>query len=345
MRAIVLDALWGEFFTDPAVNYQQLLFNTFLDQGYILTVPDYQGDQRGFASARLNGRQSLDGARAALNFDKVKLDQHAQVVTFGYSGGAIASGWAAALQPSYAGELNCAGFAMGGTPANLTSTVKALDNSFFSGMAVTGTTGLIYTHKKLLHWLEPKLTTKGRQAIEYARTHCMIDTLSHFLFKNFESERYVKGGENLFEEPIVQSVIGDLVLGLKESETPTAPVYIFHARHDEGIPLDDIQKSAKQWAKRGADVRFDEFTDIFCKHLTTELANIPNLLNWVKERYDNKKVKKGLHYRTIGNPLKELDRPIGTVTDKLVKTIFNFIGREIGPSDKKFREKVKNHDF
>jgi hypothetical protein len=44
------------------------------------------------------------------------------IVGVGYSGGAIATGWAAALQGNYAPELNVKGWSAGGTPANLTGT-------------------------------------------------------------------------------------------------------------------------------------------------------------------------------------------------------------------------------
>lgn len=45
----------------------------------------------------------------------------------GYSGGAIATGWAAALHASYAPELNIKGWSMGGTPANTTAVLQTVD--------------------------------------------------------------------------------------------------------------------------------------------------------------------------------------------------------------------------
>lgn len=116
----------GNFGTDLALSYQQILFTTFLNEGWILTVPDYQGPTRGFGAGRLEGRMALDAIRATLNYEPVGLSKNTKVVSYGYSGGAIASGWAAGLQPNYAPEINAVGFAMGGTPATFRARFKTL---------------------------------------------------------------------------------------------------------------------------------------------------------------------------------------------------------------------------
>jgi hypothetical protein len=75
----------------------------------------------------------LDSVRATKAFATLGLASNVKVGMWGYSGGAIAQGWAAALQPSYAPDLNVVGIAHGGTPANLTATVEFLDGKLFSG--------------------------------------------------------------------------------------------------------------------------------------------------------------------------------------------------------------------
>lgn len=51
----------------------------------------------------------------------IGLNPTANSVMWGYSGGAIAVGWAAALLDSYAPELNVVGASHSGTPADLRS--------------------------------------------------------------------------------------------------------------------------------------------------------------------------------------------------------------------------------
>lgn len=100
---------------DIVEDYQLLLLQQVLEAGYIVTLPDYEGKNRAFGVGPLAGRQSLDGIKATLNFDRLNLKANSPVVTTGYSGGAIASGWTAALQPSYGSSINAKGFAMGGS--------------------------------------------------------------------------------------------------------------------------------------------------------------------------------------------------------------------------------------
>lgn len=91
--------------------------------------------QRQFLSGALEGMGVLDGMRAVANFkDTLDLSSaQPMIVGTGYSGGAIATGWAASLQPSYAPELDIKGWAHGGTPANLTGTLLYINNTPFSG--------------------------------------------------------------------------------------------------------------------------------------------------------------------------------------------------------------------
>ncbi|WFD44774.1 hypothetical protein MPSI1_003445 [Malassezia psittaci] len=325
--------------TDLALTYQQLLFNTFLDQGWILTVADYQGPTRGFAAGRMEGRMTLDATRATLNFERAGLSKNSEVVTYGYSGGAIASGWAAALQSSYAPRINAIGYGMGGTPANLTGTVENLNGNFFAGFSVTGVTGVLYTYPKLLAWAQSRLTDKGKAAIEYARSNCLVNVLLEFPFIKLLSDTYIENGARLLYEPIVKSVVADIVMGLKKSETPVAPIYMFHGLHDEVIPYSDALKAARNWTAHGADVVFHELTDLASGHLVTELTGIPNLLFFVRDRFAGKSFPKGLTHTTADSGLSGIDADAQGIAS-LVSSIEDIIGKEVGPGDSILKSRI-----
>lgn len=332
----------GNFGTDLALSYQQILFTTFLNEGWILTVPDYQGPTRGFGAGRLEGRMALDAIRATLNYEPVGLSKNTKVVSYGYSGGAIASGWAAGLQPNYAPEINAVGFAMGGTPANISGTVQNLNAGLFSGFAVTGITGVYFTYPAIQEWARGKLTTKGRQALEYARTHCMVDVLLRYPFTNALSDDLIRGGSQLLEAPAVANVIDKLNMGQQKSETPTAPVYMFHGQHDEVIPFRDALKTAHAWANHGADVRMDDFTDVTSEHLVSELLNIPNVLFFVRDRFAGKSFPKGFHRRTTSNPIDEPNDSLQGL-GSLVQSIEDIIGRKVGPGDSIIKNRIREN--
>lgn len=333
----------GDLGVDLALNYQQILFSSFLNEGYILAIPDYQGPQRAFAAARLEGRQALDGARAALNYERIGLRKRTKVVMYGYSGGAIASGWAAALHSTYAPEINAVGFGMGGTPANISSTVESLDGGLFSGFGLAGVVGIVFAYKKVQEWAKDRITKKGHEAIEFARNHCMLDVLLTYPFSKLISNEFVEGASRILYDPTIRSVVGDMVLGLKKIETPKAPVYMFHGKHDEVIPFKDAFKSGKQWVKHGGNVLFEEYTDLTSGHLFTEILNIPNVVLFVQERFNNKPFPRGFHHKTYGNALE--DPRIFTLGNHkaLVKEIQFKIDKDIGLGDSKLKNRIKKH--
>lgn len=126
--------------------------------GWTVTIQDYEGPNAAFIAGRLEGRGVLDGIRATLKFPQLGLNspkiaiwvsvllriikqslisfacrvtREAVLLPDGVRNGprlarALLSmaQTAAALQPTYAPELNLIGVAQGGTPANLTATAE-----------------------------------------------------------------------------------------------------------------------------------------------------------------------------------------------------------------------------
>ena len=93
------------------------VFGPFLAEGYTVIVPDTEGQRADFAAGPEYGMNTLDSIRAAFNSSTV--DSDAKVAMLGYSGGAIATEWAAELAPTYAPDAldvnaRLIGAAMGG---------------------------------------------------------------------------------------------------------------------------------------------------------------------------------------------------------------------------------------
>lgn len=92
--------------------------NLLLARGWAVAVPDHLGPTSAYGAAQLGGRLVLDGIRAARRFAPAGLGR-SPVGLAGYSGGGMATGFAAAMAPDYAPELPIAGVAMGGVPVNI----------------------------------------------------------------------------------------------------------------------------------------------------------------------------------------------------------------------------------
>lgn len=73
--------------------------STGLANGWFVNVPDYEGPLASFTAGVLSGHSTIDSIRAVFNAKHILgLDKDARYAMWGYSGGALASEWAAELQ-------------------------------------------------------------------------------------------------------------------------------------------------------------------------------------------------------------------------------------------------------
>lgn len=107
-----------------------------LSKGYYVTIPDYEGPLASFTSGHISGYATLDAVRATLNAAELyDLPDDTLYATWGYSGGALATEWAAELQLDYAPDLEFAGSAMGGLTPNVTSVLVTINQKISAGLA------------------------------------------------------------------------------------------------------------------------------------------------------------------------------------------------------------------
>ena len=79
------------------------VYGQFLADGYTVIVPDIEGQRADFAAGPEYGMNTLYSIRAAFSKEStLDLPDDAKVAMLGYSGGAIATEWAAELAPTYA---------------------------------------------------------------------------------------------------------------------------------------------------------------------------------------------------------------------------------------------------
>lgn len=93
--------------------------------GWYVNVPDFEGPLASFTAGVESGHATLDSVRAVLSSD-YGLTDGARYAMWGYSGGALATEWAAELQVQYAPELNFSGVALGGLTPNISSVLESV---------------------------------------------------------------------------------------------------------------------------------------------------------------------------------------------------------------------------
>ncbi|WP_216207150.1 lipase family protein [Amycolatopsis aidingensis] len=230
----------GEPLADPFAVAPALL------AGWGVVVPDYEGPKGMFGVGRMAGHGVLDGIRAALNFAPDGLDRNTKVAAFGYSGGGLATGWAAELQGSYAPELNYVGTAGGGTPAKLLDVVKWLTGPgrYAAGLAAGGMIGIM---KQYPH-LQKFLNDKGREFYKRYENACAPQLVAELPFRDINQ---YTNSPDLFAEPEVVAAAERQSMG---SQAPKAPVANYHGMLDEVVPFPQNKQAVEEWCSRGASV-------------------------------------------------------------------------------------------
>lgn len=286
---------------DPSYNYrflakqydlissvEMLVLQAFVHDGNIVSSPDYEGPDAAFGAGRLAGTGVLDSMRAVANFrETLGFDSdHPAVVGYGYSGGGIATSWAASLQPSYAPEIQIKGWASGGTPANLTGTAVFFDGTLFVGFlpqAIAGLTAPSAYGAELEPILHKIITANGTAFLEQSKRICGAVNLFTIPFQRIQSKKFQTMGKDLFYEPTIAKVLEQCTMGQYRNETPTAPVYMYHAPHDEIIPYSNATTLRDTWCDAGASVHFANIES--GGHATTEIIGFPGAFKFVKAAF------------------------------------------------------------
>ncbi|OQE29250.1 hypothetical protein PENFLA_c004G00310 [Penicillium flavigenum] len=312
-----------------------LIIEIYLALGYTVASPDYEGPEAAFGPGRLAGMGVLDGIRAVESFKTLGLDDNPMVVGMGYSGGAIATGWAASLQPKYASELNIKGWVQGGTPSNVTGTMYQLDNTAFSGLlppAIAGLSKSTAYGAELAPFISEVITADGQKILDSTLSECATANLLAFFERSIFETSFQTMGEDFIFDPIVQSVLKQNNMAANKDETPTAPTFVYHATNDEVIPYADAEKMVNSWCDWGANVKFTTYAS--GGHATTEIIAILDVINFVKDAFAGT-TKSGCTENTelvsILNPI-ALGVQLEPILVKLVDALFN-----LGEQDSKVK--------
>jgi hypothetical protein len=112
-----------------------------LGLGWYVNVPGFEGPLASFALGVQEGHAVLDSVRAVLH-SNFGLNETTRYALWGYSGGSLASEWAAELQVQYAPDLNFVGATLGGLVPNATSIFETITGTRWAGLIPSALLGL-----------------------------------------------------------------------------------------------------------------------------------------------------------------------------------------------------------
>jgi hypothetical protein len=281
--------------------------------GRTVVIADTEGEDADFAAGPEYGLNTLDSLRAALAAPATGLAGAKKIGLIGYSGGAIATEWAAELAPTYAPDVDAklVGAAMGGVlvdPAhNLHYVEGSLSWAGVMPMAIIGVSRAFGID------LTPYLSEYGAALYAKLEKASIAEALAHYpglTWAQLAKPEYPTP-ESI---PVYVHVVNQLIMGT--GGTPTAPLFIGQGALGEleGTPGDkpgigegdgvmiagDVRTLARQYCERGDKVLYTEYP---LGHITAAVPWITTAVPWLEARFAGASAPSSCGSIAPGNPL------------------------------------------
>lgn len=327
--------------TDTTNDIEFLEVQLFLLQGYVVAMPDYEGPDAAWTAGRLAGKTVLDGMRAVKNFGpSIGLVKNPKIVGAGYSGGGLATSWAAAMHPTYASELNVKGWSSGGTPANLSALAEFIDGTVFSGFLPAAVAGLSKPSAygaELKDYINSVATPEGKAVINRAENQCTVTDIATWAFQSLKSTKFSSVGANLLTAGPAGDVLKQCVLGVDKELTPSAPLFLFNSKNDEVVTPKPAEFTRDAWCANGASISWLSVAN--GGHGTGAVVTLPQVLDFVNKAFSGT-VPKGCSQKTIFDS--KLDPfAFGLALEPLAVGFINWLAK-IGTNDEGWIQSIKD---
>lgn len=276
-----------------------LLIAATLAEGWAVSVPDHEGRHGVWGTPHEPGYHVLDGVRAALTSDRLGLSTEAPVGLWGYSGGGLATAWAAENCGTYAPELNIVGAVLGSPVADLGNAFRRLNGSLYSGLPAMVVAALTQSYSELDRVIQEHATDTGKAML--LRIQKMTTAHAVLRWAGMDMGKLVdRPLADILQIPEVQHVFDSIKLG---TATPAPPVLIVQAVHDRIVSVDDIDVLIDTYSSGGAHVTYHR--DMFSEHMLLHPMSAPMTLRWLRDRFTGRPLSENLtrtKWPTLLNP-------------------------------------------
>ena len=235
---------------------EELLISWYLSQGFVVTVPDFEGTHLDWMAGRESGYGTLDALRATQSY------LHARTARFGlsgYSGGAVAADWASELAPTYAPKLDIVGVAAGGVPVNYFHLFAYANGTEVYSAAIPG---MLLGLARAYHLdLDTYLSSYGAKVVREVSVECLTTlfgrypglTLAKLLKPKFHDWQHVPAIARMLREQTMGTAPGHpeapLLMGVGNSD----------GKGDGVMRADDVQDLAREYCAQDVSVLYQEY--------------------------------------------------------------------------------------
>jgi hypothetical protein len=260
---------------------EEALMTPYLLAGDTLVVSDYEGEDLAWGAGQQSGYQTLDGIRAAEAALGVP-ERTTPVAMVGYSGGSIATDWAAELAPAYAPGLDLVGAAMGGVPVDYAHNLAYINGSpDWSGVIPAILVGVARAFGVPL---APYLSSYGAKVIAQVQDGCINSFVGNYPGLTIQSllkPQY----QDFLQVPVFASIVNELIMGT--DGTPRLPILLANGNSDgtgDGVMVAaDVEALAHRDCAAGLPVTFLEERGLDHTEAAVpfELAAFPTIEGWL----------------------------------------------------------------
>ncbi|WP_410872377.1 lipase family protein [Nocardia sp. A7] len=249
-----------------------------LRRGWAVSIADHGGLKGSFGAPREPGYRSLDGARAALSFAPLGLHPGTSIALWGYSGGGMASAWAAEMAPSYAPELNLVGAVLGAPVGDPGEVFLRLHGSRFSGFPLMVVAALRRLYPDLDAALAADILPEGQAVLAAVEKLPPIIAVLRMSGQSFD-DHLRRPLDEILAEPKVRAVLDDLRLGLS---APACPLLVLQPVNDQVIHCGSVDEQVQRYRDAGTHVTY--IRDRMSDHFTLLPLSTPLSLGWLSDR-------------------------------------------------------------
>lgn len=301
-----------------------LLVEGAMEQGWVVIAPDFLGPNAAFLANELAGHSVLDGIRAAINSNSFTgISKNPTVTMWGYSGGSVASMWAAELQPTYAPELIIAGAAVGGTVPNITSVVTSINAKAHAGLIPTGVVGLMNQYPELIPVVEQHLLPQYHDKFFTVRNQCLDADA-----KEFENQDIIGMFDDrnlVYTNPVAIKIISENALGFRGA--PKIPMFVYKSIDDEISPVAETDALVEKYCAGGASIQYQR--DQHSDHSSLAILAAPKALQWL-EGTMNGAQRRGCSTKTVFSSIVDL-AALQVLPKFLLDALLDLLGKPVGP--------------
>ncbi len=303
-------------------NVELAVFGLFLAQGYTVVVPDTEGQRADFAAGPEYGMNTLDSIRAAFNSPTVGLPGEAKIALLGYSGGAIASEWAAELAPTYAPDVNARmiGAAIGGVLVHPAHNLRYVEGTYF--WAGVMPMALIGIARAFDVDFTPYLSADGLKLNHDMQATSITNVLGQPRYWRLKWADLVKPAYPTPESlPLFVTLANKLIMGT--GGTPTIPLFIGQGANGDlewtpgnkpgigagdGVMIaGDVRTLARTYCENGTAVHYEQYD--LLSHTTSIGIWLLNAIAWIRDRFAGRPAPQNCSSIPPGNPLDPIPVP------------------------------------